>query len=112
VCERRFAVVSVKRAALKAPRVKWYVKAADSDREFALQNLAEFIDLYRIGFIGPDDLVRRGSARDWTAVRDMPELRYIKKNDRRDLVRLIAITAVLVISLLLVLAMQYKIAPH
>jgi hypothetical protein len=87
------------------------VKTAGSDREFALPNLGEFLNLYRIGFITPEDLVRRGSSKDWIAVRDMPELAGIKKADRIDNVRLALITFALVISLLLVLLMQYKIAP-
>ena len=53
--------------------MKFYVR--HDGRELMFPSFKDFQSMYRLKFVGPDDLVRRESSERWVRVGDMPELR-------------------------------------
>jgi hypothetical protein len=53
--------------------MKFYVRHADNELMFP--SFKDFQTMYRLKFVGPDDMVRRENSDRWTRVGDLPELR-------------------------------------
>ena len=60
--------------------MKIYVR--DGDRELMFPSFKDFQSMYRLGFVQPDDLVRRENGSRWSRARDLPELRSISMYGR------------------------------
>ena len=60
--------------------MKFYVR--HEGQELMFPSFKDFQSMYRMKFIGEDDLVRRESSERWVRVGDLPELRSIHLYDR------------------------------
>jgi hypothetical protein len=69
--------------------------------ELTVGSQKEFLILWRRGFIAPDDMVRREGQERWTAAGELPWIRGMKLDARRDSRRLLWLTVVLMIAGLL-----------
>lgn len=54
------------------------------DDELMIPSFKEFLTLYRIKFVTPDDFIRRENSDRWVRVGDMPELRGVKDSQRME----------------------------
>jgi hypothetical protein len=61
-----------------------YVVRDQAGRELTVPSLGDLASLYRQGFLGPDDLVRRETSQRWTRAGDLPGLGEARGR-RRDL---------------------------
>lgn len=65
--------------------MKIYVRHGDGELMFP--SFRDFQSMYRMNFVGPDDLVRRETSSRWVRAGDLPELRsshlYERRNSRR-----------------------------
>lgn len=52
------------------------------DGELMFPSFRDFQTMYRLKFVGPDDLVRRENSDRWIPARNLPELRAIHLYDR------------------------------
>ncbi len=60
--------------------MKMYVRY--EGREWVFPSFQDFLVMYRMKFIGPDDLVRRETGERWLRAGDLPELRSVHLYDR------------------------------
>jgi hypothetical protein len=62
--------------------MKVYVRHGEGELMFP--SFKEFMSMYRLKFVAPDDLVRRENSDRWVRAGDMPELRGIRDNQRME----------------------------
>jgi hypothetical protein len=75
--------------------------------ELTVGSQKEFLKLYRIGIIGADDLVRREGQTCWVPAGQLPGIRSMREDTRKDNRRLLYLTlAMMVFGLLAALFIQ------
>lgn len=64
--------------------MKIYVRHGDgqSEAELMFPSFRDFQAMYRLKFVGPEDLVRRENSSRWVRARDLPELRALQIYER------------------------------
>jgi len=61
--------------------MKFYVQ--HGGKELVFPSFRDFQSMYRLKFVGPDDLVRRENSERWVRAGDLPELRTIHLYERQ-----------------------------
>lgn len=92
--------------------MKIYVR--HDDNELMFPSFREFVSMYRIRFISPDDLVRREFSDRWIRAGDMPELRAMHvyhQQDNRKFRRLLVILFLFFVALIFAYRMITLAAP-